>query len=400
MNLEKVKQLVEELSGAGSDKKLIYKQLVKLRVEVIKDNAGIELFRICSGLEKLIKILEKPNPQILEVGLSILGNCCMSEKCRKEAFEKGIVSIVIPSLSLQNKHILSRSCRLIGNLAINPKIGEALQESGAAFALNNVLDDNEKNSQISSMAIRAVNKLYGIKKFREDFISYEMLVKIMVILSELLKPEENSEVAEDLIQPYSNTVILRRQNEPDRTITKEKLAGIIRELEKTKVEIDYEIISKPERSSFEKDFKLPTEKDSLELIQTILKCLQVITTSIHPEIARQMYGNGYGYTNLIFLSLEKCKFRSLALKVLSNLSSNTWAQGFLSSNDLILHASQLLIDNRIDSNEQNYCVNIVCLSAENACNRNKIRRSGVLKTLLEIARTTVCIKQLGMVSFS
>lgn len=396
--------LLQEINGS-TDKRIVYKLLVKIRVELIKNNEGIALFSKCSGIKKLVNLLEKPNQSILEVGLSILGNCCMNEKCRMEAFESGIVPIVVPTLSIQNPQVQMRACRLIGNLAINPRIADALQEAGVCFGLNNVLEDNENNFQILTMAIRAITKLYTAKKFRSEAISYEMVKKIMITLAGLLKLDTTSETAEDTPVPEkSNTVIFRRHREPDRTITKEKLANIIREIEKTKVEIDYEIISKPEKKSLDELFKNPNDKESLELIQTILKCLQMVTITLHPEIARQVYGNGTGYANLIFLALEKSKFRSLALKVLENLSCNSWAQGFLSSNNLILYVSNLLINDKnlevpLETNEQRYCVKIICFSSENACNRNKLKRSGVMKILLEIAKNTTCLNQLGMVSY-
>lgn len=222
----------------------------------------------------------------------------------------------------------------------------------------------------------------------------------MVILYKLLK-NKNEKLQES--KEESNFVILKREHEPDRAISKEKLSNMLEKMEKHDVEINYEI-SKPERK--DETFNMPMEKDSLDLVAGILKCLLSITAMSSSQVARSVYADGFGISCLMFLADETNKYRSMSLKIISNLSSNTLAQEYLAiNNDLISNVSNLLLNSDqlekpLDINEQKYCINILCLSSENACNRGKLRRSGVFKSLLLIANSTTCDKELALLIFT
>lgn len=249
------------------------------------------------------------------------------------------------------------------------------------------------------MAVRAIRLLWSSKKFRLEILSFGSIYKILVILFKLLKNSERNEEAEN----ESEVIILRRQNEPDRTITKEKLNLIIEKMEKHDVEINYEII-KPERN--DDTFTLPTEKEKLELIAGFLKCLLSITATSSSQVARSVYADGFGIACLIFLASDTSKYRATSLKIISNLSSNTSAQEYLAvNNDLVSNVSDMLLNSDqlekpLDTTEQKFCINILCLSSENACNRGKLRRSGVFKSLLTIANTSSCEKELALLIFT
>lgn len=222
----------------------------------------------------------------------------------------------------------------------------------------------------------------------------------MMILYKLL--ENNSEKSEES-KEESKFVILKREHEPDRAISIEKLNNIIEKMERNDVEINYEI-SKPERK--DETFSMPAEKESLDLVSGILKCLLSITTLSSSQVARSVYADGFGISCLMFLAAESNKYRSMSLKIISNLSSNTLAQEYLAiNNDLVTNISNLLLNSDqlekpLDVSEQKYCINILCLSSENACNRGKLRRSGVFKSFLSIANSTNCDKELSLLIFA
>lgn len=222
----------------------------------------------------------------------------------------------------------------------------------------------------------------------------------MVILYKMLK--NNNEKSEET-KEESNFVILKRDNEPDRAISKEKLINILEKMDKHEVEINYEI-SKPEKK--DETFSMPTEKESLDLVSGILKCLLTITAMSSSQVARSVYADGFGISCLMFLAGETNKYRAMSLKIISNLSSNTLAQEYLAiNNDLVTDISNLLLNSEqlerpLDISEQKYCINILCLSSENACNRGKLRRSGVFKSLISIANTTTCDKELALLIFT
>lgn len=268
------------------------------------------------------------------------------------------------------------------------------------MSTSNCLSDDALPS-VLTMAIRAIRLLWNSKRFRFEILSFGSIYKIMVILFRLLK-NDGERIAEP--EPESNVVILKRQHEPDRTISKEKLSSMIEKMEQHDVEINYEILKVVTRK--DELFVLPTEKENLELISGILKCLLPISATLLSQVARSVYADGFGLSCLIFLADDSSKFRAMALKIISNLSSNTSAQEYLAiNNDLVTNIASLLLNSEelerpLDVSEQKFCINILCLSSENACNRGKLRRSGVFKSLLSIANTTTCDKELALLIFT
>lgn len=297
-----------------------------------------------------------------------------------------------------NPSILAKACRLIGNLAQFEKIAITLQSKGIALSTSNCLSD-DANPSVLFMAVRAIRLMWNSKKFRFEILSFGSFYKIMIILFKMLRINERPEEPE----PESNFVILKIENEADRAISKVKLRSMIQRMEKDEVEINYEII-KPERK--DDSFAMPAEKENVELISGILKCLLTITASPSPQVARSVYADGFGIACLIFLANETSKFRAMSLKIISNLSSNPSAQEYLgTNNDLVSDVSSLLLNSEqlekpLDINEKRFCINILCLSSENACNRGKLRRSGVFKSLLTIANTSSCDKELALLIFA
>lgn len=88
MNEVSLKNAINEIT-TSNDKKIIYKLLVKIRTDIVKNESGIRLFYSCSGIKPLVSLLHKPYEQCIEVALSILGNCCTVEECCFEVrFEK------------------------------------------------------------------------------------------------------------------------------------------------------------------------------------------------------------------------------------------------------------------------------------------------------------------------
>lgn len=301
----------------------------------------------------------------------------------------------------ENPSILAKACRLIGNLAQYPKIAHALQAKGIALSISNCLSE-DSNPQVSTMGIRAVRLMWNLKKFRHEMLSYGSIHKVMIILYKILLNNNQDEKVEET-EPESSFVIFKRHNEPDRAISKEKLNNMLEKLEKHEVEMNWEIC-KPEKK--DDTFNMPTEKENLDLVTGIMKCLLSITATTLPHVARSVYADGFGMSCLIFLAGESSKFRAMSLKIISNLSSNTFAQEYFGfNNDLVPNISSLLLncdqlEKPLDLSEQKFCINILCLSTENACNRGKLRRSGVFKSLLAIANTTSCDKELALLIFT
>lgn len=83
MNEIIIKSIVDELK-VTIDKGILYKLLFKVRTQVINDDDGVKNFLKCDGIKVLVQFLNKPYEKILEIVLSILGNCCLRADCGKQ----------------------------------------------------------------------------------------------------------------------------------------------------------------------------------------------------------------------------------------------------------------------------------------------------------------------------
>ena len=342
------------------------------------------------------------NERIVEVVLSILGNCTFNNyKISCLSFDHKIIDHLLIILnSSENSSILSKSCRLAGNLAQFETIALSLQQKGIALSISNCLQE-DANLGVLTMAIRVIRLMWNAKKFRYEILSFGSIYKIMVILHKVLHTEDEGIACKE--NESESIVILKRKNEPDRAISKEKLSLMIEKMDKHDVEINYEI-TRPESPKSSK-FVLPTEKDKLELVTGIIKCLISLTAASSSQVARSVYADGFGIACLLFLANDCSKLRPTSLNIISNLSANPFAQEFLGiNNDLVSNAAALLLNSDdlekpLDSCESRFCLNILCFSSENACNRLKLRRSGVFRSLLLTANTSTCNREKAMLIF-
>lgn len=84
MNKQAVTNLIKVISKS-TDKNSIYKALVKLRTDLVKDKQGVALLLEVDGsIGSLVRLISKPYEKILEVALSILGNACTLKECSKQ----------------------------------------------------------------------------------------------------------------------------------------------------------------------------------------------------------------------------------------------------------------------------------------------------------------------------
>lgn len=365
MNENQIAKILESLEKS-SDKVFIHRQLVKLRTDVVKNNEGIQKFLKLGGVKICVKLLDVLKEQVLEVDLSILGNCCTIDKCRQEAFNHGIVRKLMTVLSLNNSVIQNRGFRLMGNLAMTPAIGKALHKASATFFISKALD-TETNHVIQLMVIRALRNLWALKEFQTEAISQQCISLIVKLLRNTLKkedykPESPEEIVKNLIGQESEW----------------------------------------EGSSLKDMFQMPESKEKLELINGIFKFLLEVVSNLSPEISCQIYTNGYD--SLVFLSSENSQFRIYVLKILGNLCWDAWANRFLSAHDVVVHAANLLAKKDtltvpLTQEEQRYCLIIVCVACGNACDRNKLKRSNFLNILVDITKNSTCPKEISLILF-
>lgn len=319
----------------------------------------------------------------------------------KKVFDAKITESLMTIINKsENGILMAKSCRLLGNLVHNEKIGMSFQQAGAALSLSNCLSE-KSISMLITMSLRAIRLMWKSKKFRQEILSLGTIFKIISCLRNILKCEFKGKDASDLDTVSSNMVILKTESAPDRLISKQKLSSILTKMETQNVETKYEIL-RPEKNSYE--FAIPTSKDNLELISGLLKLLLTITgiSSLMTQIAKNVYADGLGIECLLFLIEESPKFRGSCLKILSNLSFSSNSHEYLGiNNELIPTISSLLMKyETLELNEQKHCLEILSLSTENSCNRLKLKRSGVFKILLLLLFTSKIQEELNLLIFT
>lgn len=249
------------------------------------------------------------------------------------------------------------------------------------------------------MAIRLFKQIWDDKKFQNEIISLGGVGKLMKILqNNLITLNENScDENDGDVDP--TRIQIKMACGRDRTVTRQKFNYMFRDVD---IHNTVEKIT-PETKSYANKFLLPDNREDLDFIGVIMRCLQIITALPSSRIAEQLYSNCDGYLCLAFLADEESPFRANSLKVLSNLVSNVSARMALGSADVIILATNLLTSSKLkkplDSGEIRYCIRIICLLTGDSCNRAKIRYSGALLELLKRAKTTECEKEFGIVSF-
>ncbi|XP_029714362.1 uncharacterized protein LOC115254010 [Aedes albopictus] len=410
MNRAQVANLLDEVRKSP-DKGTVYRRLVRVRTEVINTEAGTQHFVALDGVRLLVGLLAKPHEKVLEVVLSILGNCCMRKECAKQAFEEGVLSPLISIIAnIPNPAIQCRGCRLLGNLAQFPVITHAISKDNSnntTYALTSILTDSN-NTAVLIMSIRAVRQLWNEKLVRNLMIGQGCIKKIVDLLVKFARNEAKAlESVESPAQGESlgeetEKVVIKRLHAPDRTITKEKFKNIVRHMENSHHcdIVGYQLI-KSYRWKDSQDFKMPEAQETVELFTGILKCLQTITSTISAQVAEEMYGEqGCGIKCLVFLCSESSQFRTLALKIVSHLASNPDAIGKLTACDVITMASDLIMYANLDDSEKRYCTSVICLLAKEACNRGHIRRSGALQALMKLAKQCKEKHQLSIILYA
>uniref|UniRef100_UPI00398E8682 armadillo repeat-containing protein 5-like n=1 Tax=Pristiophorus japonicus TaxID=55135 RepID=UPI00398E8682 len=116
--------------------------LLALRCKHLKEPGGAERFRRGGGLRALLGLLQGaggPGPgaagRELELGLSILGNCCTQEGARREVGKLGGIPPLVAILKGFNvTSVQNRAARALGNLALEGENSVTIHESGGSVS--------------------------------------------------------------------------------------------------------------------------------------------------------------------------------------------------------------------------------------------------------------------------
>ncbi|XP_035897578.1 uncharacterized protein LOC118505622 [Anopheles stephensi] len=404
----------------SSDKGVIYRNLVAIRTSFVTNDGGIRLLASQDGIKVLVDLLSKPYEKVIEVVLSILGNCCTKKECCKQAFECGILKPLISIISnIPNPSIQCRGCRLLGNLAQHEPISYKIARDNATtgYALSTILHESD-NTAVLIMVIRAIRQLWREKPLRTTLMEQKCIGKIvhLLIRSAQVDSDTDAPLQADRATPNGGgsppsatashdseeKVVLKHWHAPDRMVTKEKFNNIVRNMEHSQLcdIVGYQVIQNY-RWKDRPDFQLPTADETVKLFESVLKCLQMITTTVVQQVIEEIYGEaGAGLHCLVYLCGEKSPFRALSLKVVSNLAANPDAIDRLTECGVIKMAADLIMYADLDDSEKRYCINMMCLLTKEACNRGHIRRSGALQSFMKIAKQSHEKREQAMILYA
>jgi hypothetical protein len=68
----------------SSEFSVAYDGLLQIRSNITKTKEGYKTLKENKVLKDLVNLLHNPNEKILDLTLSILGNCCLDSDCRNE----------------------------------------------------------------------------------------------------------------------------------------------------------------------------------------------------------------------------------------------------------------------------------------------------------------------------
>uniref|UniRef100_A0A182SYJ2 ARMC5-like ARM-repeats domain-containing protein n=1 Tax=Anopheles maculatus TaxID=74869 RepID=A0A182SYJ2_9DIPT len=427
----------------SSDKSVIYRNLVTIRTNFVTNDGGIRLLSSQDGIKVLVELLSKPYEKVIEVVLSILGNCCTKKECCKQneqseervghmgevvmqehafmAFECGILKPLISIISnIPNPSIQCRGCRLLGNLAQHEPISYKIARDNATtgYALSTILNESD-NTAVLIMVIRAIRQLWREKPLRTTLMEQGCIGKIVHLLIRYAQVESDTDApllanrspdgdgsgsppSTIANHDHEEKVVLKHWHAPDRMVTKEKFNNIVRNMEHSQLcdIVGYQVIQNY-RWKDRPDFQLPTSDETVKLFESVLKCLQMITTTVVQQVIEEIYGEvGAGMHCLVYLCGEKSPFRALSLKVVSNLAANPDAIDRLTECGVIKMAADLIMYADLDDSEKRYCINMMCLLTKEACNRGHIRRSGALQSFMKIAKQSHEKREQAMILYA
>ena len=303
--------------------------------------------------------------------------------------------------SIPNPVIQCRACRLLGNLAkVDANQLVASHCNVIAQALCRIIEETS-DVQTRMMAFRACRFLLVNPQFLKNFLQAAGLTTVLRILAAVMKNDGYVEEEKLLNDAHAPMKMGLKKNQHREKYFEE----VARNLEGVRSDIfDHEVLKNTTRNA--NAYAMPKERVALDLICEILKCLLAISElQIGLPIWDSLNRANCTLAPIVFfVTDEKNKHRSAALKILSNLSKNPGAFYILSSADAILAACELLVASDMErvpnESECRHCINIISILSTDACNRSKIRRSGALRKLIAMCKESKSQSEKAAVSKS
>ena len=104
MNLKRLKILL-----SSSESKHVLKALIEIRTKVIKSRAGLDELLAENFVLDLVNVVDRSNPKIIDITLSILANLLQEEVARQQIRSSGGLSKLLNIVqNIEDSNILCR----------------------------------------------------------------------------------------------------------------------------------------------------------------------------------------------------------------------------------------------------------------------------------------------------
>lgn len=181
MDNNELELCVKQLKKKGNT--AVYNALIMIRTKFIKEENGIARFRQFGGVQLLLYHIQKPNYKIVELTLSILGNCCLEQETRNIIRRSGGIPHIVKILeSLDKESILNRACRTLANLALDDQNADEILKGNATKLIISLLS-SAKDSHFKQSALRTLRILATTPPHREkvnEFGGTDCLCKLLI----------------------------------------------------------------------------------------------------------------------------------------------------------------------------------------------------------------------------
>ncbi|KAG0701371.1 Armadillo repeat-containing protein 5 [Chionoecetes opilio] len=212
MDRQKAKILHDLLKSSSAERTC--RGLREIKKRLLTNSENLRVFRSLGLIPQALKLIQRPNEDILNGALSILSSCCTHEDARSEVFNEGGVTHMVNVLKCAKLEPLQlRACRTLANQAQHRASCAALVRLGAVELVMGVLEACEEE-ETKVAGIRALSLVRATVKAIAHFsrISHPTCISQimegtdnMMVMSKLWEGGD-AEVYEAVLRTILNTV--------------------------------------------------------------------------------------------------------------------------------------------------------------------------------------------------
>jgi len=186
MNLQRLKALL-----SSSESKHILKALIEIRTKVMKSRAGLDELLAENFLSDLVNLLDRSNPKIIDITLSILANLLQEEVARQQIRSSGGLSKLLNIVqNIEDANILCRAWRAVANASQHANNIKLLHQLGLASHLSQALA-NQPDTHSQIVLVRCARIAGDSDRHRGYLAGERVLDEVVNIMQEDISSKQD-----------------------------------------------------------------------------------------------------------------------------------------------------------------------------------------------------------------